>query len=49
MQGFVYRVPISPVIIGLSLLGLLLVTLLTISYEIWKSARAKPVIALRTE
>jgi putative ABC transport system permease protein len=49
LQGFVYRVPISPVIIALSLLGLLLVTLLTVSYEIWKSARAKPVIALRTE
>jgi putative ABC transport system permease protein len=49
LQGFVYRVPISPVIIALSLLGLLLVTLVTVSYEIWKSARAKPVVALRTE
>jgi putative ABC transport system permease protein len=49
LQGFVYRVTISPLVIALSLMGLLLVTLLTVSYEIWKSARAKPVIALRTE
>ena len=49
LQGFVYRVTISPLIIAMSLMGLLLVTLLTVSYEIWKSARAKPVIALRTE
>jgi putative ABC transport system permease protein len=32
-----------------SLIGLLMVTLLTVSYEIWKSARANPVTALRTE
>jgi putative ABC transport system permease protein len=49
LQGFVYRVQINPLIIALSLLGLLMVTLITVSYEIWKSARAKPVIALRTE
>ncbi len=49
LQGFVYRVPINPLIIALSLLGLLLITLITVSYEIWKSARAKPIIALRTE
>jgi len=49
LQGFVYRVSISPMIFILSLLGLLTVTLLTVSYEIWKSARANPVTALRTE
>ena len=49
LQGFAYRTSISPMIFALSLLGLLLVTLLTVSYEIWKSARANPVIALRTE
>ncbi len=49
LQGFVYRVSISPMIFVFSLLGLLLVTLLTVSYEIWKSARANPVSALRTE
>jgi putative ABC transport system permease protein len=49
LQGFTYRISISPMIFVFSLLGLLLVTLLTVSYEIWKSARANPVIALRTE
>ena len=49
LEGFVYRISISPMIFVLSLLGLLIVTLLTVSYEIWKSARANPVIALRTE
>jgi len=49
LQGFVYRVSISPLIFIFSLLGLLIITLLTVSYEIWKSARANPVTALRTE
>jgi putative ABC transport system permease protein len=49
LQGFVYRVSISPMIFIFSLLGLLIVTLLTVSYEIWKSAKANPVLALRTE
>ena len=49
LQGFVYRVSISPMIFIFSLLGLLTITLLTVSYEIWKSARANPVTALRTE
>jgi putative ABC transport system permease protein len=49
LQGFVYRVSISPLIFILSLLGLLLITFLTVGYEIWKSVRAKPVLALRTE
>jgi putative ABC transport system permease protein len=49
LQGFVYRVTINPMIFILSLLGLLLVTFLTVGYEIWKSVRAKPVVALRTE
>jgi len=49
LQGFVYRVQINPLIFILSLLGLLLVTFLTVAYEIWKSVRAKPVVALRTE
>jgi putative ABC transport system permease protein len=49
LQGFTYRISISPLIFVLSLLGLLLVTFLTIGYEIWKSLRAKPVLALRTE
>ena len=49
LQGFAYRISISPMIFILSLLGLLLVTFLTVSYEIWKSVRANPVTALRTE
>ena len=49
LQSFAYRVSISPMIIILSLSGLLLITLITVSYEIWKSARANPVRALRTE
>jgi putative ABC transport system permease protein len=49
LQGFTYRISISPFIFVLSLLGLLLVTFLTVGYEVWKSVRAKPVVALRTE
>jgi putative ABC transport system permease protein len=49
LQGFAYRTAISPMVFALSLLGLLLVTLLTIGFELWKSARAKPVVSLRTE
>ena len=49
LQGFVYRITISPLIFIFSLTGLLIVTLITVSYEIWKSARANPVTALRTE
>jgi putative ABC transport system permease protein len=49
LQGFVYRISISPLVIILSLAGLLVITLLTVSHEIWKSAKANPVRALRTE
>jgi putative ABC transport system permease protein len=49
LEGFAYRVTISPLIIVMSLLGLLVVTLITVSHEIWKSAKANPVRALRTE
>lgn len=49
LQGFVYRVSISPMIFIFSVLGLLIITLLTVGYEIWKSAKANPVSALRTE
>jgi putative ABC transport system permease protein len=49
LQGFAYRVSIGPMIFIFSLLGLLVVTLITVSYEIWKSAKASPVKALRTE
>lgn len=49
LQGFVYRVPITPMIFIFSLVGLILITLLTVSYEIWRSVKASPVSALRTE
>lgn len=49
LQDFVYRTTISPWIFAVSLLGLLVITLLTVSYEIWKSAKANPVHSLRTE
>jgi putative ABC transport system permease protein len=49
LQGFAYRTSISPVIFAISFLGLLLVTLLTVGYEIFKSAKANPVHSLRTE
>jgi len=49
LQDFVYRTSISPWIFAISLLGLLIITLLTVSYEIWKSAKANPIQSLRTE
>ena len=49
LQGFAYRTSISPMIFALSLLGLLVITLITVSYEILKSARTNPVTSLRTE
>ncbi len=49
LQGFAYRTTISPLIFAISFLGLLLVTLLTVGYEILKSARTNPVNSLRTE
>ncbi|HEV8285325.1 MAG TPA: FtsX-like permease family protein [Chitinophagaceae bacterium] len=49
LQSFAYRTSISPVVFAISLLGLLGVTLLTVGYEILKSARSNPVTSLRTE
>lgn len=49
LEGFTYRTDISPLVFAISLLGLLIVTILTVGYEIWKSVRANPVHSLRTE
>jgi len=49
LSGFVYRSTISPLIFIDSLLGLLLITLLTVGYETWKAARINPVNSLRSE
>lgn len=49
LKGFVYRADIGMQIFILSLFGLLMVTLLTVSYETWKAARVNPVNSLRSE
>ncbi|MBC7947984.1 MAG: ABC transporter permease [Chitinophagaceae bacterium] len=49
LQDFAYKTSISPLVFISSLAGLLAITLLTVSYEILKSARANPVKSLRTE
>ena len=49
LQSFAYRTSISPLIFALSLFSLLLVTLLTVGFEVLKSARSNPVNSLRTE
>lgn len=49
LEGFVYRTEVSPLIFIISLTGLLSITLLTISYETWKAARANPARSLRSE
>ncbi len=49
LSGFAYRASISVKIFGLSLAGLLLLTLITVSYETWKAARTNPVNSLRSE
>ena len=49
LQGFVYRTSINPMIFAISLLVLLVVTLLTVSFEVLKSVRTSPVKSLRAE
>jgi putative ABC transport system permease protein len=49
LAGFAYRSSISPLIFISSLLGLLFITLFTVSYETWKAARTNPVNSLRSE
>lgn len=49
LEGFVYRSPISVEVFMVSLFGLLLITLVTVSYETWKAARTNPVNSLRSE
>jgi putative ABC transport system permease protein len=49
LQGFTYRSSISPLVFIGSVVGLLVITLLTVSYETWKAARANPVKSLRSE
>jgi putative ABC transport system permease protein len=49
LEGFAYRSTISPLVFLSSLLGLSLITMLTVSYETWKAAKANPVVSLRSE
>ena len=49
LEGFAYRSPISPAIFVASLVGLLMITLFTVSYETWKAAKTNPVNSLRSE
>jgi len=49
LDNFVYRSTLSPLIFIFSLCGLLLITLITVSYETWKAARTNPVNSLRSE
>ena len=49
LEGFVYRSEISIRMFMNSLVGLLVLTLITVSYETWKAARVNPVNSLRSE
>ena len=49
LEGFAYRSPVGPSIFIVSLLGLLLITLITVGYETWKAACSNPVNSLRME
>lgn len=49
LQGYEYRIDLSWWIFGLAIFGALLITLLTVSFQAIKAARANPVKSLRTE
>lgn len=49
LKDFVYRAPLDLWIFLISLMGLLIITLLTVSYEIAKAAKTNPVTSLRSE
>jgi putative ABC transport system permease protein len=49
LEGFAYRSSINPMVFVLSLIGLLVITLLTVSYTTIKAARSNPVDSLRRE
>jgi putative ABC transport system permease protein len=49
LKGFTYKSEIGPLVFILPVLGLVLVTVVTVSYETWKAARTNPVNVLRAE
>ncbi|MEO6454544.1 MAG: hypothetical protein ABIN97_10745 [Ginsengibacter sp.] len=49
LQSFVYRITISPFIFVIAEVSVILITLLTISFQAVKAAIANPIKSLRTE
>lgn len=49
LQGYTYRTPLSWYIFAAAALGILLITLLTVSYQALKAATMSPVKSLRSE
>src|SRR5687768_290057 len=49
LQGFAYRISITPYVFVITAISVILITLLTISFESIKAAMANPVKSLRTE
>jgi len=49
LQGFAYRIDVSPMVFVLAGCSVMFITLLTVSYQSIKSALANPVHSLRSE
>ena len=49
LEDFTYQVSVGPGVYIGSIGGLLLLTFLTVGYEVWKAARVNPVLSLRSE
>ena len=49
LQGFAYRINISPLVFLIAGFAVILITLVTISFQSIKAAIANPVKSLRTE
>jgi putative ABC transport system permease protein len=49
LQNFAYRISISPFVFAIAGISVILITLLTISFQTIKAAMANPVKSLRTE
>ncbi len=49
LQGFAYRISITPALFAIASIAVMLITLLTISFQSIKAALANPVVALRSE
>jgi putative ABC transport system permease protein len=49
LKGFAYRIPVSPVIFVLSAVAILLITIVTISFQSFRAALSNPVKHLKNE